>query len=354
VDRQNRGGAPHGPPPLSWWWVVTALAAALIIGGSALVALWQLARPLAVLILGISIAASLAPFVERLSRRVPRAVAVVSVYVLLAVVLVVIGWVVVPPLARQVRGVSDNLPALISRVQSIVNQWDQLSDGSLVGALLSQLGQLGARLVSLPFAVASSVFDILLVVFISIYWLLLAPSMERFVLSLFPEGQREGVGQLINDMGAAMGGYLRGAVINGLIVGMLVYIGMLVIGVDYALVLGLIAAVLEVVPVIGPIISGTIIVVTALLQSPTKALIALGFVIIMQQAENNLLVPNIMRSQTNISPLLGILAIFVGGAVGGLLGAIIAIPVAAALRVFVLQVIAPAIRRQTGAEVIES
>jgi predicted PurR-regulated permease PerM len=91
----------------------------------------------------------------------------------------------------------------------------------------------------------------------------------------------------------------------------------------------------------------------ALLESPTQALIVLVFFIVLQQLESNVFVPNIMHSQTEISPLLAMLAIVAGGTLGGLLGALVAIPLAAALQVFVSLVVAPLIRRQSGANPTE-
>jgi predicted PurR-regulated permease PerM len=174
--------------------------------------------------------------------------------------------------------------------------------------------------------------------------------MESFILSLFPEARREHIHHGLVEMAQAMGGYFRGAAINGIIIGLISFVGFLLIGIDFALAFGVMAGLLELVPIAGPIIATLIISGLTLLQSPGQALAVLIFMIVLQQIENNVLVPQVMRSQTDISRLLSILAVFAGGAIGGLLGALIAIPITAALRVLVLLVIAPAIRRQTGAE----
>ena len=150
-----------------------------------------------------------------------------------------------------------------------------------------------------------------------------------------------------------MGGYIRGVVINGMIVGFLTFVGLFIFGIDFAVVFGVMAGMLELLPVAGPILSGVIIVGLTLLQSPGKALAALIFIFVLQELENHILVPNIMRTQTDISSLLAVLALFAGDAIGGLLGALIAIPIAAALHVLVKQVLAPAIRKQTQAEMQE-
>jgi predicted PurR-regulated permease PerM len=142
-----------------------------------------------------------------------------------------------------------------------------------------------------------------------------------------------------------MGGYVRGSVINGLIVGLLTFIGLLIIGVDTPLVLGIFAGILEFIPILGPFIAGVLIVLTALLQSPLLALLAAFYVLVMQQMESNILVPYIMRRQTELSPLLALLAVFFGGVAGGLVGVLAAVPAAAALQVILVSLAAPAARR---------
>ncbi len=136
---------------------------------------------------------------------------------------------------------------------------------------------------------------------------------------------------------------------DGAIIGATTYVGLLVIGVDFPLALGLIAGLLEILPIVGPIIAALPVFAIAILQSPLKALVAMVFIIIVHQLEGNVVVPNVMRSQTNISPLLVLLALAGGFAVGGLLGALTAIPLVTVARILLLEAVAPAVRRWTGA-----
>jgi predicted PurR-regulated permease PerM len=221
---------------------------------------------------------------------------------------------------------------------------------SLNKALKSQLaGGAPGTSRSLPMAITTGLLDFIVMVFISIYTLLGKSGMRKFVLSLLPEDKRPRVREVMSSMADAMGGYIRGAVVNGLIMGVLTSLGLLILGVRFALLLGTLTGILELVPVIGPILAGAIIVALALLQDPTKALEALIFMIALQQLEGHILVPNIMRSQTDISPVLSIVALLAGAEIGGLLGLAVSLPIAAALTVLIREVVAPAIRRQTGA-----
>ena len=341
----------------SWWRLTLAGAAALTLGIGLLWALMLFAWPLALLILGLSIATALAPVVSWLERWIPRAGAILIVYLILLLILIGIGWIVFPPLVVQVQDAAESLPQLIEQARERLTQftpWQNLNDIPLAETVASQLGNASSSLVMLPVRFFASLFDLVVIIFISLYSLIVAPQARQFALSLFPPGRRERVDDVLAGMSQAMGGYIRGVVIDSLIVGVLTYVGLALIGVDFALVLAILAGILEIIPFVGPVIAGVAIVAVALLQSPTTALITLVFIVILQQIESNILVPNIMRSQTEISPLLTILALVAGHSIGGLLGALIAIPVAAAVRVFVHEVIAPAIRRWTGADTAQA
>jgi predicted PurR-regulated permease PerM len=332
-----------------WWRTAGAGAMALILGLGLLWVVSLLAKTLAVIAFGITLAAALAPIANWLDRWLPRALAVVLVYLAVLLALAGVGYILIPTLVDQVQQATTRIPDLFKIVQQWLANRNIEIGSSLISTLTSQLGNVSSALVSLPIAVFSSLFDIVVMFFISIYWLIEAPAIHSFLLSLFPKGRRERVDYVVRRMGREMGGFIRGAVLDGLIIGASTYIGLSLLGINYALVLGMIAGLLEFVPWVGPIIAAVPLVGSALLQSPTKALEALAFVLVLHQFEGNIVLPNVMYTQTAISPLLVLIALLVGGAVGGVLGALVAIPLAAALRVFVREVIAPAARRRTGA-----
>lgn len=338
----------------SWWRLVLGGAIALAIGLGLLGLIVLLAQPLEVIIVGITIASSLAPVVNILNRRMPRTIAVLLVYVVLLLILSGIGLVIIPPLVEQVQQASTSFPTFINQAQQMFNTLGTVTSNSLINMLTSQFSNAASTLVTLPVMIFSSLFDALLVLFISVYGLLEAPGIQRFIVSLFSGGRSERVTSILEEMTRAMGGYVRGAVINGLIIGTLTYIGLLVIGVQFPIVLGLLAGVLEMIPFLGPIIAAIPTLTIALLQSPTQALFVLIYVIILHQFESNILVPNIMHSQTEISPLFALLALLIGFTIGGILGALTTIPLFTAVWVLVKDVLAPAIRKSTGASILET
>jgi predicted PurR-regulated permease PerM len=299
----------------------------------------------------VTLAAALEPVVGWLEGRMPRLLAIILTYLVLLLLLGALIWAVIPSLVAQVQDLGSAFPNLIERARSFIERWSgSLPGDSFRNTILSQLSSLGPTLLRLPLTATSAISGLLMVLFISFYLLRESSRMQDFLLSLFPDDRRGSIHEVMTAMGQAMGGYFRGVIINGVIVGIITFIGLLIIGIDCALVYGALAGILELIPIAGPIVATIIIVGLTLLESPGQALAALIFMVILQQVENNILVPLIMRSQTEVSSLLTILAIFAGGAIGGLLGALIAIPVAAALRVLVRQVLAPAIRRQTGVD----
>ncbi len=344
-DIEARASAIRAAYP--WWELALAGALALIVGLGTLQIIPFIAHPAALLILAICIAAALAPLVQELERFVPRPAAILIVYLIVLLVLIGIGQAIVPTLVSQAKKIGTGAPDLMTLAQDRLNGFG-FAGSTLVGPLAGQLGQFSSALVGLPLMVLSSVLEIFLVLVMSIYWLIVAYQVRDFFLSLFPESSHWQIRTMLQEIGNSMGGFIRATVINGLVIGTLTSIGLTIIGVDFPLVLGMLAGLFELVPIVGPIISGILVVAVALLNSPTQAIIALVFMFLLQQLEGNVLVPNIMRSQTEMSPLIVILALFAGNTIGGLLGALIAIPIASAIQVFIRRLVVPAIREHSG------
>lgn len=338
----------------SWVWAVTAGGAALALGVAALAAVWFLQRPLAILFVALTVAAALEPLVAWLQQKLSRTLAVLVSYLAVALLLSLLGAIVFPPMVDQAGDMAERLPGLADQAQRWLRRRLPISDAAILDQVVSQVAGLGSSLVSLPLQVSSSIFDIFLVAFISLYALIAAPHTHSTILSLVPQEREEAVNRVLRRMVHTMGGYVRAVSITGGIIGTIGYLGLLIIGVNFPLALAIVAGISEFIPFIGPFVSGALMVTVALLQSPTKALITLVFVIGLQQLEGNLIAPNVMHPQTCISPLTAVFALFAGASVGGVLGALIAVPLAAALRVLVIDLILPAVRRQTGAEANEA
>lgn len=343
------GGA-TGSATAGWWRAIAITAAGLALALGLLGLIWLLARPLTLVLVALIIAQALMPVVGWLERWMPRTLAVVLVYLLLIGVLAGGGWLLVPTLVDQAQTLSEAAPALLAQVQELFDRFNPGSTADVVGAAQSIAERFGETLLALPLTVFSVAIDFILVVFMSAYWLISAPALHRFTLSLFPEDRRDRAEGVLGAMGQTMGGFVRGEAIDAVIVAVLAYIGLTVIGIEYTLVLAIIVGFGELLPVIGPIITSIPAILIGLAESPERALIVAGFFLILQQVESNIVLPLVMRSQADVPPLLSLVAILAGSALGGLLGAIIAIPLAGALRVLIVRVLAPAEREWSGAD----
>ena len=346
-----RGGSQPDPIPAAapWWRSAAIGAAALALALGLLAAVWLFARTLALLFAAVAIAEALAPLVGRQERRLPRTLAVVLVYLALVLAVAGLGWVMVPRLVAQAQELAAHAPGLVARAQEQIDRWDPAGQQLIAAAVESTVGRFSGALLAVPFTIVSSLAQIVLVLFMALYWTLSAPKLRRFVLSLVPEQRHARVEAVLGEVGGSVGGYVRGQAIDALAVGVATYVGLLVIGIDYPLVLALIAGLAELVPVVGPIVSAVPAVAVALLDSPGQALVVLAFFVVLQQVESNILVPHTMDKQADVPPLLALVALFAGAGVGGLLGALVAIPLAGALKVLVLRVAAPALRQWSGA-----
>lgn len=322
---------------------------------------WMFARPLALLAAAIILANALEPLVDFLMRWMRRTFAIATIAITVVVAVVIVGAIVVPNVRGQVHEAAQSLPTLIERGQQLAQQWIPVTGG--IGQALLQSsgnegsdggsgksgdgGSGGSGLTSLPLAIVSSAFEAMLVVFLSLYWLAAMPSLRAFFISLLPPDRTGQTRAVLEEIGATMGGYVRGVLLEASLIATIVFFGLWIIGVPYPLALAVLAGIGEFMPYVGPIMAAAPAVLLALLESPTLALIVLGFYVVVQLLEGYLLFPFVVGNQSEIPPLLIIVGLMAGGAVGGVLGALVAIPLAGALRIVVLRVVAPAIRRRT-------
>ena len=328
----------------SFWRPAVILAIGLVLGLGALDALNAFKRVIFILILGIAFGSALEPIIEWLDRFMPRWLGIILTVLLIVVIIAGAGYFVVPQMITQMQALVNRLPDLVAQVEGFAQNFSRQNNLSLAPLLSSFSG-----LATVPIQIITWVAEFLLFIFTTIYYLVELPKMHNFVRSLFPHPQRERVGWVLRGMGESMGGYVRGAAIDGLFLAVTTYFGLLFLGFEFPLVIGVLSFFTEFIPTVGPLIVGTIAVATALLTSTQLAVYVLLLFIVIHQFENHILVPNVMHSQTTISTLGSVLALFAGALVGGLVGALAAIPLWAAARVFIDRVVAPAIRERTGA-----
>ncbi|MEJ2352913.1 MAG: AI-2E family transporter, partial [Anaerolineales bacterium] len=167
---------------------------------------------------------------------------------------------------------------------------------------------------------------------LAFHWTLDGPRPIRSWLLLVPKGQRESISELISAMETKVGSYIAGQGILCLVIGILALVAYLLIGLPNALVLALVAGVLEAVPMIGPLLGAIPAALVALSIAPVKLIWVIVAPVIIQQLENSLLVPRVMRKAVGVNPFVSLLALFAFGSLFGIAGALLAIPIAAIIQ----------------------
>lgn len=349
TTHRGRGTNPEQP----FWgrWAVVG-AAAIIMATVVLVGVNLTAQALALLFAAIVIAEAIEPLIVWLERRMPRGLAVIGIYLILIALVIAGLWYVVPNIANQALSFAVNFPAYADRISDAVESFGDVEIpgfGSVQTTIEQGIGQMVTAIVGFSGTLVSSVAQVLIIAFMSAYWLMSRSAFFDFLRSLAPPHEQHAMSGTIDAFSETVGGYVRGVLISGVVIGTLVYIGLTIIGVDYALVLALVAAFGELLPIIGPILAAVPAVILALFESSTQAVIVAVFYLLLQQIESNIVTPNVMSAQADVPPLLTLFAVTAGGSIGGILGAVIAVPVAGVIKVLTVQVAAPGVRRWTGA-----
>jgi predicted PurR-regulated permease PerM len=180
----------------------------------------------------------------------------------------------------------------------------------------------------------SNIVSIFVILVITFYMLVEENATKKILRSVIPNQYLPYAYDMFNRIEKQLGLWLRGQIILCFLVFLLVYIGLTVLGIKYALILAIIAGLFEFIPYLGPIFAGGVAVLITFLHSPLQAFWVLILYICIQILENNVLVPNIMRRAVGLNPVISIISLLIGSKLGGFIGAIIAIPLATALYVF--------------------
>jgi predicted PurR-regulated permease PerM len=286
-------------------------------------------------VFGVVVAFVLGPLVDRIEPRVSRrGVAVALAAIVLVLALAALIALLAVPLVRETRALAEDLPryaALLSSAEPIRVLGLEVSGelreriGADLGARAGEWSQQAARA---ALRVGGAIIDLLVALVLGVYLVASGPRIRSWVLAVVPSPARAHAERIGEEARRLFGAYIRGQLLLGLIVGTLSGIAYLLLGVPYAVFLGVLAGILELVPIVGPIVAGTVAASIALTQPFPLVLWVIGVAIAIQQLENNLLVPRISGTAVGLHPLAALLAVLVGAEVGGIVGAIFAVPLA--------------------------
>ncbi|MFZ5424543.1 MAG: AI-2E family transporter [Patescibacteria group bacterium] len=256
-----------------------------------------------------------------LNKPVSRSLAVTITYSLFLLAVIFILATGLPPVLSQARKLIANISGALSGIPG----FEQYSDIS--SSILSQIPQISDNALSAVFSFFSNVFAAITVIVLAVYMSLDWPNIKERFLQLFPSKIKKEVAAGIIEVESNIGSWIKGQLLLMVFVGSLSFIGLAAIGVDYPLALGLISGLLEIVPLIGPLISAVLAGVVGFSESPLQGSAVIGLFVLIQQIENNFLVPKIMQKVVGFSPLVILIAVLIGNDVFGFLGALLSIPV---------------------------
>jgi predicted PurR-regulated permease PerM len=291
------------------------------------------------------LAVSLDPAVRWLTARgMRRGLAVTIIFTVFLALLAAFLMSVIPPLVNQFSQLVRHFPDFLASFQEKSARFRDLDSrfhlSARLEAVLDQLpGRLTGGVLGLTGQVFGALVSFLTVVVFTVYFLLDLPRLRRGVVRLFPVDRRERYGRVVDIMVNKVGDYMIGRLAIGFVAGVLAFAALEALGVPYPLPLAIFIGLLDLIPLIGHPIGSLAGVLVALLTKglwPTTVLLAVFFVVY-QQVENYLIGPRILRYSVDISAAAVLLAALVGAAVMGVVGALVAIPVAAALKVVLVQ-----------------
>lgn len=286
---------------------------------------------LVILFVAIILMSALSPLVNFFVKlKLPKSLSIALTYIIIIGFLVVSVTAILQPLVEESTRLIVTLPEVVGSLFNIAN-----IDKSL---LQSELTAFSKNVFSILSNTANLLLAIIFLLVLTFYLLMERENLEARFASLFRD--KEGrVKEKLKAIEEKLGAWLRGQLFLSVVIGLLSYIGLFLLNIPYALPLALIAGVLEVIPVIGPIISAIPAIFIAVTISPILALGVAAMFFIIQQLENHLIVPQVMKKAVGLNPLVVILAIAVGSKLLGFAGALLAVPLAVVLQIVATEII---------------
>lgn len=252
--------------------------------------------------------------------KIPRVLAIIFVYIIIVALISFAFAGIIPALVEQSTNLIRSLPDTIQNF----NLWG-LNSGDF-SSQLKILENLPTNIASTALSIFSNIISVFVFFVITFYLLLERNNFDDYLKNIFGEKSNKAV-EVINELQKRLGHWVGAELLLMLVIGVLSYIGYLIIGLNYALPLAIIAGLMEIIPNIGPTITSILAGLFGLTISPLIGVLAVAWGIIVQQLENNFIVPKIMKERIGINPLITILLIAGGAQLGGIAGAVIAVPV---------------------------
>lgn len=299
---------------------------------------------LVLLFTSIILTSAIDPWVDWMQKKgVPRVLGIFIIYFILLGAIGVSVYLIVPPIITQFGQLVQDIPTRLDQLNDYIASFNSYTSGSSwfdnlkssFSSSATALPQATSSIFSTVFNFFGGLFSSVIILVISFYLLAEENSIRKLVWSVTPEKKQKYVMDVLTRMQKRIGLWMRGQLILCVAIFALTYVGLSILGVEYALILAIIAGFTEFIPYLGPILGAIPAVFLASGQSMTIALFTIILYVIIQQIENNFLVPKIMQKTAGLNPIISIVVLMIGFSIGGILGALLSIPVATAGMVIV-------------------
>ena len=337
------------PPSQPYQWTFRRVMWATLVLVFVALSFWLLYRfnqVVFILFIAILMGTVIRPVVTWLHRRgLPRIAGVILVYLLLFALLISFVLLLFPVIVKQGTTIAAAVPGyyqslrewMVNYPNQMIVRLSEFLPATLPGLepiqqTVQQMLASAGQALGYVAVVAKVIFIAIVILLLAFHWTLDGPRTIQSLLLLVPRGQRESISGLISAMETKVGNYIAGQGVLCLVIGIMALVAYLLIGLPNALVLALVAGVLEAVPMVGPLLGAVPAALVALSISPAKLIWVIVATVIIQELENSLLVPRVMRKAVGVNPFVSLLAIFAFSSLFGIAGALMAIPIAAIIQ----------------------
>ena len=283
---------------------------------------YQIRTIIVLVFVSLLLAFTISPLVDKIQRlKIPRMMAIFLVYILVIGIFSSFLSVLIPALIEQTATLTENLSGAVQYLPLIKIDWQAVT------GQIEMIARNAVGLLRLVISAASNVLTVLTILVLTFYFIYEKENFGRYINQLFDGYKKEKVNRLIERLDSVLGGWLRGQIILMFIVGLMSFIGLSLLGLNYVLPLSLLAGLLEFIPNLGPALSAIPAVIVGFTISPVMGLGTFLLYLIIQQVENYVIVPQVMKRVTGIHPLVSLLCLMVGGKIYGFVGMLLAIPI---------------------------
>ncbi|OGK19843.1 hypothetical protein A3C23_04020 [Candidatus Roizmanbacteria bacterium RIFCSPHIGHO2_02_FULL_37_13b] len=295
--------------------------------------IWEVRELIFGLLLAFILMSALKPAVNYLEKgKIPRLLSTIIVFISAIFGVLFLFAVVVPPLLEESLIFVKSLPILISNIFPMVSDYFNIS------SLTSFLPDITQNIIQVITRLFSNVIFIVSILFFTFYFLVEEKFLQNFLYKFLNEKKAGEIVVILNKAEKRLSAWMWGEIVLMTLIGLATYFGLFILQMKYVLPLAVLAGILEIVPMIGPIISAIPAVLVALAISPVMAVYTIVLYILIQQLENNLVVPMVMRKAVGLNPIFTLIALTVGGKLGGFLGILLSVPIALILETILVEI----------------